>query len=149
MILNIILPTWMFFIFLPGLMLFAIVFNFIVDATIYHIVLRGVSFKWDNIWKFIVKGYLFGFLADLAGVAIIGLMLGNSHSAIFYVYLNVWTSAVHIIAVLVSGYLVYKFTFLNFKDSGVDPYVVKKLAIWMALLTMPYTFLIPGALFYS
>lgn len=148
-ILNIILPTFMFFLFSWVIAIISIIGNFIIDAGIYHIYIEKFSSRFIYKWKYIWRAYGLGFLADFIGAAILVFLYSVTHNHInyFQIYDSWYNILVHLIIVGLSGYLVYVFNRLNLKNSGLELKDQFRLSLSMAIITAPYTFLLPAALF--
>lgn len=148
-ILNIILPVWMFFMFSWWIFLISVVGNFIIDYGIYELFLRRVKERIIYKWKYIWRAYLLGFGADLiVAFMLIGLYaLPNSGINYFTIYDNPLSIVVHIAALILTGFIIYFFNKLNLKKSGLSTLNIHRLSLIMAILTAPFTFLIPSGIF--
>ncbi len=147
MILNLIFPTWMMFLFVPWLLVISVIGNLIIDSTIYRIGLKNVNFKWESIWKYIIRAYLLGFLADII-VGIIVIIIVEQGLDYYHIYNDPLSIIVHALGVVATGVLIYYFNRWNLRKLDIDSSRAFRLAMMMAIITAPYTFLVPASLFF-
>jgi hypothetical protein len=148
-ILNLILPTFLLFSFVWWIAIVAIVGNFIIDAGIYRWYLSSFRGTYLYQWKYIWRAYGLGFLADFigAGVLILLYSVPNSHINYFYIFDTWYNTLVHIVVVAMTGIILFYFNKINLKKSGLEESDINKLSLIMAIVTAPYTFLIPASVF--
>lgn len=161
---NVIFPIW-FLLFFPPVILMTLVGNFIIDSLV--ILACFFIFKLAEIptnakefyRKSILKVWIFGFLSDLVGAAILfitgilGDYLGFSYelsSAInFDPFSHFGAVIVIIIAMLVSAFLIFLLNYkITFKELIRDRSLRLKTSLTLAIVTMPWTFLLPTKWFY-
>ena len=161
---NVIFPIWLLM-FFPPVILLTLAGNFIIDSLVvagcyYAFKLAQVQ---DSLKQFyrssIIRVWLFGFLADFAGAVIlfalgtIGDFWGmpyDIYTAISYDPFGHPVAVVVIVfAMLVSGALIFVFN-----DKVVFSKLIEekgtrlKVALAIAIVTMPWTFLLPTKWFY-
>jgi len=160
---NVIFPIWLL-LFFPPVILVTIVGNFIIDSLV--ICLCYFAFKLsDNLalktfyTGSIYKVWVFGFMSDLIGAAILFTtgILGDSlgipyeiYSAInFDPFSNPVALAIIVFAMAVSALLIFLLNYkITFKKMIADRHKRLKLALSIAILTLPWTFLLPTKWFY-
>ena len=160
---NVIFPLW-FFLFLPPVILITLIGNFVIDSLV--VVACFFIFKLADIQKSltefykgsILKVWILGFLADII-VASILFILGILYplelptdviTGINYdPFSNPAAVAVITIAMLVSAVFIFMFNYrITFSKQIDDKKLRAKVAITVALITMPWTFLLPTKWFY-
>ena len=146
---NIILPVWMFFLFSGWIFFAVIVGNFVIDFAVYEIYRVRTGVRLFGKWRRIVVAYLLGFLADFVGVLFLFAMYESNWIRIdFYrIYDSVPSIIVHVIAVVLVGVIIYFFNKLNLKGSEYSKVQIHRLALIMAIVTAPFTFLLPASIF--
>ncbi|MFZ5644687.1 MAG: hypothetical protein ACOY46_13945 [Bacillota bacterium] len=161
---NVIFPIW-FLLFFPPVILLTLAGNFIIDSLV--ILVCFFVFKLadaqNNIKTFykenILKVWMFGFLADILGAAVLFItgILGDSFglsykliSAINYdPFSHRWAVVIIIFAMLVSALFIFLFNYrIIFRDQILEKQLRLKLALTIAIITMPWTFLLPTKWFY-
>ena len=160
---NVIFPIWLL-LFFPPVILVTIVGNFIIDSLV--ICLCYFAFKLsDNLalktfyTGSIYKVWVFGFMSDLIGAAILFTtgILGDSlgipyeiYSAInFDPFSNPVALAIIVFAMAVSALLIFLLNYkVTFKKLIRAQHTRLKLALAIAIVTMPWTFLLPTKWFY-
>ena len=160
---NVIFPLW-FFLFLPPVILITLIGNFVIDSLV--VVACFFIFKLADIQKSltefykgsILKVWILGFLADIIGASIL-FILGILYplelptdviTGINYdPFSNPAAVAVITIAMLVSAVFIFMFNYrITFSKQIDDKKLRAKVAITVALITMPWTFLLPTKWFY-
>lgn len=167
---NMILPPFMLFLFLPWWWIGSIVGNFIIDSvvllTLAFIMLKKFDFK---VYKnSIIKVWTLGFTADLLGIFYL-IIVSIAANAEYYEGNNIWkqilsgiylaTSYSHfdsiygvlfiVSGILLSAVLIFVFNyFISFKNSILSKKQKIIMSLFIAVLTAPYTFLLPKELFY-
>ncbi|HHW29633.1 MAG TPA: hypothetical protein GXX21_08780 [Syntrophomonadaceae bacterium] len=160
---NVIFPLW-FVLFLPPVILITLVGNFVIDSLV--VIACFFIFKLADIQKSltefykgsILKVWIFGFLADIIGASIlfiigileplelpIDVITGINYDP----FSNLAAVAVITIATLVSAVFIFMFNYrITFAKQINDQKLKAKVAIAVALITMPWTFLLPTKWFY-
>ena len=134
---NVMFPIWMLILF-PTAWLAVFPVNFIVDSLVLIICMAkfGMTDKLTNYKKHIPKIFAFGMISDLIGAALLLLVvmldLGIRGDELFLTFPAMLVSA---LMIFILNYLI---TFKN-TEKGVR----FKLAMTFAIVTAPYTFLIP------
>jgi len=162
---NLIFPIW-FLLFFPPVILLTLAGNFAIDSLV--IILCYFVFKLKEkqldlkmfYKKSILKVWLFGFLADIIGGAILFLTvtLGDSlglpyklTSAINYDPFSHPVAVIIIIfAMLISTLFIFIFNYrITLKNLIVEKHLRLKVALTIAIITIPWTFLLPTKWFYN
>ena len=147
---NIMFPIWFLF-FFPVLWLIILPVNFGVDSLVLMLSAKRQGLEDRKaLWKkHILPVWGIGFLSDLLGG---GLLFGIYLLLVESPLVGTWMNPVlfpgsvitAIPGVILAGVLIY---FLNkkltFRKSQLDPAVIHKLCLHLALWTAPYTMLIP------
>lgn len=160
---NIIFPLW-FLMFLPPVVLVTLVGNYLIDSLVvigcfyaYKLVDRGFSLK-----KFykenILKVWGFGFLADFIGALVIFAL--NYIEGVFKIniewidqinfdpFSNIFSLIAVLVCIAISGFFIYYFNYKFVYNKIEDKALRHKLALTLAIITMPWTFLIPSKILY-
>ncbi|MCR8641064.1 hypothetical protein NV379_00210 [Paenibacillus sp. N1-5-1-14] len=161
---NLIFPVW-FLIFFPPVILLTIVGNFIVDSLVILAAFYAFGLRQHGLglepyyWKNILKVWGFGFLADVIGAVFLLAVLIGSEMWVPSLEIGAaisWNTYAHwfglpiiLLAMLISSILIYwfnyRFTFrLTLPDSGLR----KNICLTLAIVTSPWTFLIPTSWLY-
>jgi hypothetical protein len=162
---NVIFPIW-FLMFFPPVILLTLAGNFIIDSLV--IIACCYNFKLINTEtsiktfykKSILKVWAFGFLSDIIGAAILFALLGLESalglpnkliSAISYdPFSNPVAVIIIVLAMLISSAFIFLFNYrFTFKDLIEDKKLRLKAAMTIAIVTIPWTFLIPTKLLYK
>lgn len=161
---NVIFPIW-FLLFFPPVIFITLIGNFVIDSLVLIacFFLFKITDSQKSLKEFytssILKVWLYGFLADFIGASILFLVesLGDSWGLPgelitginFDPFSNPWAVMVIMFAMLVSAALIfifnYKFTFKKQIEEGKLRF---KAAITIAIVTIPWTFLLPTKWFY-
>ena len=160
---NVIFPIW-FLLFFPPVIFITLVGNFIIDSLV--ILLCFFVFKLmetQNLKAFykksILKVWLFGFLADIIGASILfttgilGDSFGLPYELISAINYDPFSSPIAFIiiifAMIVSGVFMFIFNYrITFKKQIADKQLRFKVALTIAIVTIPWTFLLPTKWFY-
>lgn len=161
---NIIFPIW-FLLFLPPVTMITLIGNFIIDSLV--IMACFFVFRLGNIQnnlktfykKSILKVWVFGFLADIMGAAILFLLgifgdfLGLPNELITGINYDPFSHpaavAIIIFSMLISAVFIFIFNYkFTFKKQIEDKKLRLKVAITIAIVTIPWTFLLPTKWFY-
>ncbi len=139
---NVLFPVWMLFLF-PITWLVVLPGNFIIDSMVLlvSITLLGIDEKKSFYKKNILKIFSFGILADAIGSAyMLGIMFRGQAASADDLSLT-------IPALLISSVLIFVFNyFVTFKNCGKKARLL--LPLIFAVITAPYTFLIPTSWMY-
>lgn len=161
---NVIFPVW-FLIFFPPVIFVTLIGNFIIDSLVTllcYAVFKLSALKLDLktfYKKSILKVWIFGFVADIIGAALLftvnisGTSLGLPNEYLTGInydpFGNPQSLVIIVAAMLVSAAFIlffnYRFTFAR---QIVDKKLRFKVALTIALITMPWTFLLPTKWFY-
>lgn len=161
---NVIFPIWLL-LFFPPVIFITLIGNYAIDSII--IVLCFYVFKLSkdqvNVKTFyrknILKVWIFGFLADIIGAAILfalgicGDYLGIPYEIISGINYDPFSQPLAIVIIvcsmLISGMFIYIFNYyITFAKQVEDRKLRIKLVLTIAIITIPWTFLLPTKLFY-
>ncbi|MCQ2478183.1 MAG: hypothetical protein MJ091_03045 [Clostridia bacterium] len=144
---NVLFPIWFFLLF-PQTWLLILPVNFIVDSLVLILSFKYLKlFDIKCLWKkSILKVFAIGFISDILGALLtLGVMLLTDwllpavNTALFP-----GTTIIALPGVILAGFLIY---FLNkrfsFKKTEIELNCVKKICVYLAIFTAPYTMLIP------
>lgn len=167
---NMIFPIFMLFAFFPIMWLFSIVGNFIIDSIVLLIITLAI-YKKINFKVYantIVSVWLIGFFSDLMGAIYLtvmsvsldanyydgndlgkqilsGIYLATNHSPFDSVWGVVFISS----GILLSAICIFMFNyFISFSKTNFTNKCKICASITLAIVTAPYTFLLPKELFY-
>lgn len=140
---NVLFPFWMLMLF-PQMWLIVLPGNFIIDSIVLIILMHilKTESKKEFYFKNIIKIFSFGILSDILGsiymlMMIVGFKVGNMGDELY----------ITLPAVFISGIMIFVFNyFVTFKDA--DKSIRLKMALTFAIVTAPYTFMIPSSLLY-
>lgn len=161
---NVIFPIW-FVLFLPPVMFITLVGNFIIDSIViiacfFVFKLRETKLNLKTFYKkSIIKVWLFGFLADIIGAGILflagifGDSLGLSYKLRTAINYDPFSHPVALIiiifAMLVSAFFIFLLNYrITFKQHIPEKQLRLKVALTIAIVTIPWTFLLPTKWFY-
>ncbi|WP_449621483.1 hypothetical protein [Robertmurraya sp. Marseille-Q9965] len=161
---NVIFPIWLF-LFFPPVIFISLAGNFVIDSLV--IIASFFLFKLTNqnlalktfYRKSFLKVWVFGFLADIIGAGFLFLVLtfGNAlglpyeiESGISYdPFSSPMAVVIIIISMLITSFFIFLFNYhFTFKPLIVDKALRIKVALLIALVTTPWTFLLPTKWFY-
>lgn len=140
---NVLFPFWMLLLF-PVTWLIVIPGNFLIDSLVLIISMKVFKIVDKKQWykRYILKIFIFGMLSDIIGSAYMLLMI-----TVFEVgrmgdepYLTIPGLIISAVMIFVLNY------FITFKK--IEKPVRFKLALTFALVTAPYTFLVPSSWLY-
>ena len=141
---NILFPFWMILLF-PRIWLIVLPGNFIIDSIVLIIsmILLKIADKKQWYKRHIIKIYLFGMISDIIGAGYMLLLVkvfdvGRMGDEL---YLTAPALVISSVLIFILNY------FITFKKS--DKLLRLKLSIIFALVTAPYTFLIPSIWLYG
>ena len=140
---NVLFPFWMLLLF-PQMWLIVLPGNFIIDSLVLLVSMAVLKIADKKQWykKHILKIFLFGLLADIIGSAymllmMIGFELGRMGDEL---HLTIPALAISAVLIFVFNYLI------TFRKA--DKVLRLKFALTFAIVTAPYTFLIPSCWLY-
>ena len=160
---NIILPFWLLVWFPTWLWLILIPLNYLIDLLVTTLAMKkaGVTDYRKKALNRTLEICLIGFVSDFIGAAFLLLVYyvasqfnSDFMNSITYglgwsPFNNIFTVIIISIGIVISGLCIY---FLNLrelrKDSELSIDQAKTIALYLAIFTAPYTFLIPTSLFY-
>jgi len=159
---NVLFPIWML-VFIPSpLWLLIIPANYIIDRIVLYFSMKDYPdrkvFCKQNTWKICLAGFGADFIGALflfflmtleaafpEDSAIAEALYGVAENP----FSNVGSFLFVAAAILISGIIIYFLDRGILKRNGLDEAQSKKSALWMAIITAPYLFLIPTSLLYS
>ena len=147
---NVMFPIWFFF-FLPPIWLVMLPVNFGVDTLVLMLSARRQQVEERKaLWKkHILPIWGIGFLSDLIGAGLVFLIyLVVAESPLVDTWMNPvffpGTTIISIPGVVLAGVMIYILNKkLTFRKSQLDPAVIHRLCLHLAIFTAPYTMLIP------
>lgn len=160
---NVIFPIWMMWIF-PPLALLALVGNFVIDSVVILVafavlkVTKSTGLSIGQLYKkSILKVWVFGFLADIVGAImlfVIMLACENNNELVATICYNPFNNIVGFLvvaaAVLLAVVLIWIFNYYSvFNKLIQDSKIRMKIALTIAIVTMPWTYLIPTQWLYN
>ena len=160
---NLIFPIWILWLF-PPIVIVAMIGNYIIDSLV--ILLALVVFKVSSVTgestkslykRSILKVWIFGFLADILGTAllfIIMMILGGTKDLVqgisYNPLSNLGSFLIVFIAILAAAVFIYIFNYnYVFNKLIIERKARLKVALTIAILTMPWTYLIPTEWFFK
>ena len=168
---NVILPLWLLILF-PQVWLVVLPANFLIDSLVVYFGLRRLKADDPNTLykRSILKVYVRGFAADFVGVAaLLGVaalcMLDDVYGWSAAIGLGEWVSEfsrwltldpfrnpaallVTLAAVALAGWFIYQWDRRVFAGLGLAEEQAHRMALWLAVLTAPWLYLVPATLFY-
>ncbi|MCY6958405.1 hypothetical protein [Clostridium brassicae] len=162
---NVIFPIWVLM-FYPPIIFITLIGNFIIDSLVviacfYVFKLGNTKINLKTFYReSIAEVWKFGFLADIIGAAILLLLslcgdfLGLPYELIAGIsydpFSNAWAVIIILFTMFVSGFFIFKFNYKNtFKELIADTKLRFKIAITIAIVTIPWTFLVPTKYFFE
>lgn len=163
---NVIFPIWILWL-IPITWLVVLPANFLIDLLVLVITLRCLKVEnrkrivKSSIWKV----WLLGFLADFIGTAFMflaglirfapnspiyewwysNIVMGVNYDPFHSVYSFLWTT----VCIIITGFCIYWFNYkISFKKTDLPKSQKKRLALSLAVVTVPYLFYLPTRLFY-
>lgn len=140
---NVLFPFWMILLF-PQLWLIVLPGNFIIDSIVLIISMIALKVTDKKQWykRYIIKIYLFGMISDIVGAAYLLLLM-----IVFQVGQMGDELYLTIPALVISSSLIFILNyFITFKK--IDKLLRLKVSLIFALVTAPYTFLVPSSWLY-
>ncbi len=141
---NVLFPFWMLLL-VPLVWLIVLPGNFIIDSLVFLISLWVLKIEDKKQWykKYIVKIYCFGLLSDFIGSAYMLLMV-----MVFQIGRMGDELYITLPALMISAILIFVFGyFITFRKADKKHRVI--LSLVFAVLTAPYTFLVPSSWLYG
>ena len=149
---NVMFPVYMIFLFFPATWLVILPFNFAFDSLVLCLAMRHWQMQ-DKmaLWKkSILRIWLFGFAADIAGAGLITLLYTVTNSLMDFLHFAALEPLFALPGVALAGLLIY---WLDkkwaFGKTALDAVRRHRLALALAVFTAPYTMLIPTRLLYG
>ena len=150
---NVIFPIWLLVLY-PPILLFVIPANFIVDYLVLRIGAKHLQIEnyKEIAKKAIIKTWLFGFLADIIGGIIMFIFNGFgefgfikfANAVMYNPFSRVDALLAVILCVLITAVLIYFFNLrFSFNNLDMETAKAKRLALYLAIFTAPYLFLLP------
>ena len=140
---NVLFPFWMLVLF-PTVWLIVLPGNFLIDSLLLLIALRCLGIYEKMLWykRHILKIFTFGMLSDLVGAAYMLLLMmrfdvGNMGDELYLTLPAILLAAT---LIFLSNY------YITFRK--VEKPLRLKLALTFAIVTAPYTFLVPSSWLY-
>ena len=140
---NVLFPFWMLMLF-PTVWLIVLPSNFLIDSLVLFIALRWLGIDEKKLWykRHILKIFTFGMLSDLVGAAYMLLLMmrfdvGNMGDELYLTLPAILLAAT---LIFLSNY------YITFRK--VEKPLRLKLALTFAIVTAPYTFLVPSSWLY-
>ena len=173
---NMILPPFMLFAFVPYMWFISLAGNFVIDSIVLIlstlIIFRSFKETFSTYKKLIIKVWLYGFLADIFGILYLLVFSLTSIKFVDYekfdvnslgykiwegIHLatngshfdSIWGVIFIASGILVTSILIFVFDyFFVFKHRNFTKKQAIFTALTFAIITAPYTFLLPKSLFY-
>lgn len=159
---NLIFPIWLL-LFFPPVIFVTLIGNFIIDSLViiicfYLFKLSSFQYNLKSFYKkSIVKVWLFGFLADIIGALIlygVGTTSDYSNDLIFAINYDPFSHYIAVLiivfAMLVSSFFIFIFNYyFTYKTMIAEKKLKLKVALTIAIITIPWTFLLPTKWFYE
>ena len=146
---NVIFPIFILFL-LPQFLIFGMIGNLVIDGLIVITVLKisKVELSTDVLYKTIFKIFGVGYLADLVGALILIAIYRIFESTInyFHIWANPVSVIVHFIVIGITAFLIFKFNIYILRKVRLDDNIIFRLAISLAIITAPWTFLISASI---
>ena len=140
---NVLFPFWMLMLF-PTVWLIVLPGNFLIDSLVLLIALRCLGIDEKKLWykRHILKIFTFGMLSDLVGAAYMLLLMmrfdvGNMGDELYLTLPAIFLAST---LIFLSNY------YITFRK--VEKPLRLKLALTFAIVTAPYTFLVPSSWLY-
>lgn len=149
---NVLFPIYMLFLLFPLVWALVLPFNFAFDSLVLLLAMRHWRYGGKKeVWKkSILRVWLLGFAADLAGAGLITLLYFAVASTLTSSNIMIVEPCIAIPGVALAGWLIYVMDKKwAFGKTGLDAVQRRKLALALAIFTAPYTMLIPTTLLYS
>lgn len=160
---NVLFPLWLLVWFPSWYWILLIPLNYIVDTLVTWLSLRKQdavadrkSFCLKHTWKLCLAGFVSDFIGSLILLGVEALTYVFSGPAIMKIsngilmnpFENIWSLLICIVAVAASGFAIFLLDRWILKKAGLAVEQAKKTAMWLAIITAPYLFLVPTELLY-
>lgn len=141
---NVLFPFWMLLLF-PQIWLIVLPGNFIIDSLVFLLSMLILKIGDKKVWykKHILKIYAFGMISDIIGSAYMLIM-------VFIFEVGTMGDELYLTlpALAISAVLIFAFNyFISFRKE--DKGLRLKLSLIFAIVTAPYTFLVPSNWLYT
>lgn len=158
---NVIFPLWLI-LFFPPVLFIALAGNFIIDSLVvvacyYVYKVKNTQIKLINFYKkSILKVWIFGFVADAFGAILLLISVWNDNifpykitSAINYnAFRHPVALIIVIFAMLLASTFIFFFNYRIIFYKVIENKVLRfRIAITIAIITIPWTFIIPTSCF--
>ncbi|MBO5258599.1 MAG: hypothetical protein J6C42_13945 [Clostridia bacterium] len=155
---NIIMPVWMFVIFMPQLLLIILPANWGIDFLVLWLTMKALRMEHPakvaerTVWL----TWIFGFIADIGGMCLMmipEIFLDIGRDSVFYgisraiynPFDNVAAFVYTTVCIAVTGVLIYLFNrWLCVPKYVSDKAQIKRISLCMAIFTAPYLFYLPA-----
>ena len=167
---NILFPIWML-VWIPSpLWLLLIPLNFIIDYLVLYKSLPADAERSKNssgsvprkvfcntyAWKICAAGFAADFIGSLFLFALFmmmdkyksGYLKTVSQALAFNTFANAGAFLIMVLAILLAAYCIYRFDRYILKRAGLPEGQSKNSALWLAVVTAPYLFLLPSEILY-
>jgi len=157
---NVLFPVWLL-VWIPSyLWLLLIPLNYILD---YYVLFKSLAagmqrkhFCDRHTWKICAAGFTCDFLGSLLLLAVMMLSHSSEWKIIretgqgisFNPFSNAFAFFTVVLAILLSAFCIYQADFRILKRAGLTEGQSKKSALWLAVITAPYLFLLPAEVLY-
>ena len=153
---NVIFPVWLLWI-IPMTWLIVIPANLAIDFTVIYLTMRfmGVENRKEVAKRSIVAVWMLGFAADIIGSALmfapalLDLNADFVNGVMMNPFTNLWAFLWVTVCFIISAVCIYLFNYkVCYKNTGLEDWHKKKLALFMTIFTAPYLFYLPTEWFY-
>ena len=157
---NILFPIWML-VWIPSpLWLLLIPLNFAIDYLVLYKSLpanaKRKAFCDRHAWKICAAGFAADFIGSLFLFALFrltdeyksGYLRTVSQALAFNPFTNAGAFLIVAVAILLAAYCIYRFDRCILKRAGLPEGQSKTSALWLAVVTAPYLFLLPSEILY-
>lgn len=141
---DLVFPLW-FTLYLSPLAVIVLVANFIIDGVVIYLFTKilKVNLERKKWWQLLVSSWAQGLVADIIGVFYLFSVSGIKGFKMYFVWGNSVSVLLYFSAIAVSGICIFIFNYrLGLRYFG-ERKSALQLGITMAVITSPYTFLIP------
>lgn len=153
---NVMFPVWMFytplgFVFSPILWAIILGGNFVIDSLVLLLAFACLKLpdKGTLYRRCILRVWLCGFAADVLAACPMLLWILRGGNESFFMAWTLRDLPCMLPFVALGGAFVYVFNrFFALRKLGADRKTIHRIALFLAVLTAPYTFLIPSSLIY-
>ena len=161
---DVIFPIWLIWL-IPPVIFIALAANFVVDTIVILVIFAVIKNKGAGGYsisslykKSILKVWLLGFAADIISAILLtifsmitGLLPNNIIGAVMLnPFTNIWALLIVLFFVALAGMLIFLFNYhITFKKIIHEKALKCKISIAIAIITAPWTFLIPTAWIYK